>query len=180
MIKTRRINLFAGPGGGKSVTSAWLFAELKKLQYKVELVDEYVKTWAYEGRAPTSFDQIYLFAKQARKEDLVLRNGIDFIISDCPLLLAACYAKKNTPELFKPLRELARQFDLKYRPINILLYRDDKPYESSGRYQTYEEAKEMDVFIEDTLKNESEAFFRFNWGEYDAIKRFVIDVVNYK
>lgn len=177
MTKPRRINFFAGPGAGKSTTSAWLFAQMKMDGYNVELVDEYVKNWAYEDREPTSFDQIYLFAKQARKEDLVLRNGVDFIISDSPLMLSASYAKKNTPNLFYPLRDLALQFDEVYKPLNIFLYRESKPYNSVGRYQTLEEAKEMDAFIEDTLKKAQVPFFRFPWDDREGIKKFVIDMV---
>ena len=43
--------------------------------HELELVDEYVKSWAYEKREIHSFDQAYLFTQQLRKEHLVLRNN---------------------------------------------------------------------------------------------------------
>jgi len=39
-----RINFLAGPGAGKSTTTAWIFSELKLRQVSVELVTEYVKS----------------------------------------------------------------------------------------------------------------------------------------
>jgi len=42
-MKTKVINLFAGPGAGKSTTAAGLFAEMKRANVDVELVTEYVK-----------------------------------------------------------------------------------------------------------------------------------------
>ncbi len=38
-----RINLFAGPGAGKSTTATWLFSQLKIAGISIELTSEYVK-----------------------------------------------------------------------------------------------------------------------------------------
>ena len=59
-----RICLYSGPGAGKSATAADIFAEFKRKNYSIELVAEYIKTWAYEGRKPESYDQTLIFANQ--------------------------------------------------------------------------------------------------------------------
>ena len=53
---TQIISLHSGPGTGKSTSAAQLFAELKQRHCSVELVREYVKKWAWEGRKISGFD----------------------------------------------------------------------------------------------------------------------------
>jgi len=52
---TRVINLLGGPGVGKSTAAAKLFAKYKDEGKSVELVREYVKDWAWEGRKNTAW-----------------------------------------------------------------------------------------------------------------------------
>ena len=83
-----RINLLAGPGSGKSTTAAWLFSELKIRHISVELITEYVKSWATQKRQVTTFDQVYLFGKQMQYEYRFLNNGIKNVVTDSPLILS--------------------------------------------------------------------------------------------
>lgn len=169
----RRLNFYAGPGSGKSTISAWLFAKMKQNRHSVELVQEYVKTWAYEGKVPTSYDQIYLFAKQLRKEDLVLRSGVKHIISDSPLFLSLCYAKKNSPEFFEPLYKIVDEVEKKYPSLNIFIARKDRQYSQEGRYQNYQEACDMDSYILEQLKNKSIEYHIFYYDDLEGIYSFV-------
>lgn len=43
------INIFGGPGVGKSTVAAGLFYRLKCLHYSVELVEEFAKYLVYQG-----------------------------------------------------------------------------------------------------------------------------------
>lgn len=86
------INLYGGPGTGKSTTAAWLFALLKARGINAEYVQEYVKQWAWEERQPVKYDQFYFFGKQSRKEYSLFKN-VDVIITDSPVSLSSYYAK---------------------------------------------------------------------------------------
>jgi ATP:corrinoid adenosyltransferase len=44
------INLWAGPGAGKSTTASGLFYLMKTADMQVELVTEYAKDMTWEGR----------------------------------------------------------------------------------------------------------------------------------
>jgi hypothetical protein len=169
----RRINLFAGPGAGKSTTAAWLYAQMKSDMFSVELIQEYVKSWAYDGREPSSFDQIYLFGKQMHSEDRVLKCGVHHTISDSPLFLSTCYCAKYNPELFEPLIQIERTIERKYPSLNIYIERHSKPYVKEGRYQTYDEAKDMDKFILDRLVLAGIHFNRFQYNCKDEIYQFI-------
>lgn len=146
-----RICLYGGPGVGKSTLAANVFARLKQLNVSVELVTEYVKSWAYEKRELDLFDQVYIFAKQQRLEDRVLRAGVKLIVSDSPLYLQCVYAKKHNHLAWQELIGIAHKFDLVYPSLNILIKRHGKPYNPEGRYQTLDEAKKIDQEIEDFL-----------------------------
>ena len=158
MNKIRRVGLFGGPGTGKSTMGALLYAHLKKDHVNVEFVQEYVKSWAYEKRVVSSFDQVYLLAKQIRMEDLVLRNGVDYVITDSPVGMSTCYAQNYGFKEWKSLVEVAKAFEDKYPSLNIFMDRGDMEYQSHGRYQTKQEAIEMDEIIMKHLKDSGRPF----------------------
>lgn len=139
------INLFGGPGTGKSTLAAELFAELKKRGATCELVREYVKEWAWEERKFGKYDQFYFLGKQTRKESLVY-GKVDYVITDSPILIAGFYAelvnnlKFVTQAAFGFLKE-AEKDGHKY--VNFYLPRTVK-YEQHGRFQDEAGARRTD------------------------------------
>ena len=75
------INLFAGPGSGKSTTCAGLFSKLKLAGINCEMVLEYAKELVWENNLETLDDQIYIFAEQLHRINR-LKNKVDVIITD--------------------------------------------------------------------------------------------------
>lgn len=153
----RRICLYGGPGTGKTTTASDLFAELKrstvagKIDVQVELVQEWVKTWAWEGRKPQGFDQNFIFANQQRLEEIPLRNGVDCIVTDSPLLLGCAYARKNHVKSWQALLTLAELHEEAYPGLHIFLDRGDRPYVAKGRFEDEQGARRMDSFIRGML-----------------------------
>lgn len=144
------ICLWGGPGTGKSTTCAGIFNLLKKSGYNVEMNREYVKDWVWEGREIISGDQVYITAKQARKEILYMRKGLDAIITDSPLALTSFYGdiydKYETKHqackaIVKQHHEICK--DLGYKVDHYFLIRT-KAYNPSGRHQDESTAKEYD------------------------------------
>jgi nicotinamide riboside kinase len=160
---TTVINLLGGPGSGKSTQAAAVFASLKKTGIMCELVQEYVKSWAWMGiPVQTPFDQLYIFGKQARAES-ILYGKVDVIVTDSPVLLSAFYDEKHNhrtivkdalPEFYRAVREM------RVEHLNAFLPRS-KPYDPRGRYQTEEEAKEVDVELQEWLRVNGFAFSSF-------------------
>jgi hypothetical protein len=145
----RRINFFAGPGAGKSTIAARTFAELKVRGYDVEHVPEYIKTWAYEGKKPISYDQAYVFVKQLHAEDVILRH-VDHIVTDSPLLMNNAYSKFYGCKYAENMVAISQAFDRDFPSLNF--YIDcTVEYVESGRYQSYEQAVEFDWFLKDFL-----------------------------
>ena len=133
------VNLFGGPGTGKSTTAAGLFYEMKKMRLEVELVTEYAKDMTWEQRHNILSDQLYILAKQHRRVQR-LEGKVDWVITDSPLLLGMVYRPQHYYDSFDALAlEIFNSYDNK----NILLGRDFE-YHTIGRNQTAEEAIEVD------------------------------------
>lgn len=170
----RRINLYGGPGAGKSVEAAKIFADMKVSNQKIELVQEWIKMWAYEKKVPESFDQVYVFSKQQRAEDRVLRhNRTKFTVSDSPVFLTACYANKFQTPGWKQLMELSDIFDQYFEPLHIYIDRGSKPYNPEGRYQDYAEAVEMDKFILKLLDDTGKKYHRFETVKFEDLSKLL-------
>src|ERR1700751_2169041 len=90
MNKTVVVNILGGSGIGKSTTAALVYGELK-LRYQVcELVREFVKQWAWEGRKVGPFGQSIIYGQQVERESS-LYGKVDFIVTDSPLILCPVY-----------------------------------------------------------------------------------------
>jgi len=129
------INLFGGPGAGKSTTAAGLFWLLKNRGLRVELVTEYAKALAWAKRGEELSDQFYVYAKQHHRQH-VLKGQVDFMVTDSPLLLTLLYTTKEQPASY-------RQFVIdtwnSYDNVSYFINRV-KPYVQIGRFQNELEA----------------------------------------
>lgn len=142
------INLFAGPGTGKSTTAAGLFNMMKLNKHSVELVTEYAKQLVWERQHHTVFtNQILLLAKQDQKQR-VLVDQVEYCITDSPILMGLTYCPCD---YYNSFESLTKEVFHSYSNINIFLNRV-KDYDPNGRNQTYEEALLKDQEIKDLLK----------------------------
>jgi hypothetical protein len=137
------VNLYGGPGTGKSTTAAELFALLKRKDFNAELATEYAKDIVWEGRGYLLSDQIYIFAKQNRKL-MRLYGKVDIVVTDSPLLL--CYFYSNNPHILALIQEEVKKAD----HLHFFLMRE-KSYNPKGRYQTESQACEIDSRIKQML-----------------------------
>ena len=76
------INLFGSSGSGKSTTALGLTYMLRLKGYKAEYVSEYAKDLVAEESTHKLRHQLYVFAKQLKRVDVLLNKDIDYIITD--------------------------------------------------------------------------------------------------
>lgn len=93
-LRTKIINIWGSPGVGKSTLAAEIYVELKKQNKSVELVTEVAKDYVYRGQRPTKDEQLSIATKQLYVESLKY-NKVEFIITDCPVLLPYFYLETN-------------------------------------------------------------------------------------
>lgn len=153
------INLFGGPGTGKSTNAAGLFFEMKSRGYKVELVTEFAKDLVYQESFFRLKDQLMILARQNHKL-WVLKDKVDYAIVDSPLLLSQHYFQDNGDYNEKLFKDFVLDTYNKYNNLNIFLQRnsEEHPYQQYGRSQTEEEAILIDESIKSILKSTNSKF----------------------
>lgn len=145
------VNLFAGPGAGKSTVAAGVFAGLKNVGISAELVTEFAKECAWEGRTGPLSCQPYVFGEQLWRTERLRDKGVEVVVTDSPLLLNAVYAPPGTPTAFlETVWAYHRRQATGGRQLNVFLRRV-KRYDPRGRFQTADEASELDGRILELL-----------------------------
>lgn len=146
VLMTKIINLYGGPGTGKSTIASDLFSLMKWKNINVELVNEYAKELTWDGRHNILKDQLYVVTKQNRKLER-LRDKVDYVITDCPIIMGLAYEPIPYYKYFGPL---IKEIFESYENVNFFLKRD-KPFHTVGRNQTESEAIELDSIIKNIL-----------------------------
>ena len=150
------VNLFGGPGIGKSSIANGLTYKLKKKHITCDNPYEFPKVLAWDENHSAIKDQLYVLANQHR--GIVKSYGkVDYIILDSPIVLSLVYKSvyKGTEypatlygESFdKMVLDIHNQYDT----LNIVLRRSDGGYNEKERYQSFDESKMLDLEIENTL-----------------------------
>ena len=160
--RTIVINLLGGPGCGKSLTAAALFVALKLRGYSVEYVQEFAKTLVWSKQFSRLNNQHYVSTKQY--ELLRQMNGVvDFIVTDGPLYHGLMYNMLNPDNTSD--KDKTQTWILKcaseFINVNVFLQRGKGSfkYETEGRIQTEEEAREIDVVLAHILKQNKIQFY---------------------
>lgn len=154
-MKTKIISFLGGPGCGKSTAAARTFAQLKDERVLAEHVTEYIKSWAWEGRTPSMWDQLYITAKQIRAESLLL-GKVDVIVTDSPVWIGYFYTSLVQsplgPAVFAMCEAYHRIAALDGHEHMFVWLDRVKAYEPRGRYQTEGEAREIDTAMRQALR----------------------------
>ena len=148
MKDTLVVNLYGGPGTGKSSGAAYIFAKLKMAGVDAEYVTEFAKDKVWEGSQAAFKCQFYITGKQAFRVSRCF-GKVDVIVTDSPVRLGKIYADLiGRTQLGLACVEEADQY--RGNTIEIFLERV-KPYNPNGRNQTEEESKEIDKTIRNML-----------------------------
>lgn len=172
MNKRKSVDIYGGPGIGKSTIATALFSELKFQGFNTEYIPEYAKAATWEKRGPKVFyHQEYIFAKQHFNMSRVA-DEVDFVVTDSPLLLGMVYTPVDyyLPSLRRVIWEAYSAYD----HINIKLIRSDaKPYNPSGRHQDESGAITLDERIEKMLLENGVPFISMVFGRNN-----IPDIIN--
>jgi ABC-type transporter Mla maintaining outer membrane lipid asymmetry ATPase subunit MlaF len=151
------VNIFGGPGCGKSTLAALLYSELKRQGIEVEYVNEYPKQLVYEENVLSLQNQILVFATQHHRIWTAARHN-QIVITDSPILLSTIYH----PETSEHFRELIIEMHNKFTNLNIVLKRVDSFHSMTGRIHTLQESMQIDTHIHQMLEALGADYLEFN------------------
>ena len=159
------INIFGGPGIGKSSIAAGITYKLKKNHISCDQPYEFPKLLAWDDNHSAIQDQLYVLANQHR--GIVKSYGkVDYIVLDSPILLSLTYRNYYKGTEY-PSSLYGESFDKmvldtfnQYDNINIVLDRADGVHNNDERYQNLEESKDLDIVIENTLIKNNIPFYK--------------------
>ena len=149
---TTIINLFGGPGAGKT-TCAWeIAAELKKKGFVTEYVSEYAKELVWNGENEkldgSLKNQKMLYEEQKHRIDRLI-GKVDFIVTDSPTLLSISYLKE-------PNKEFTDKISREFKENNnfCMIVQRGNVFEKEGRVHNLEQSKQLDAEIQQLLSDE--------------------------
>ena len=168
------VNLFGGPGCGKSTTAAYVFSKLKMQGVNAELVTEFAKDKTWEGNTKALSCQPYVFGKQVYRIDRCI-DDVDVIVTDSPLLLTILYNKDKAIEPHFTNMVFSKYAE--YDNLNFGLLRK-KAYNPKGRNQTEDEAIQLDCAAFDLLDT-YKVKYKVTSGDITGAEVIVKEVLNY-
>ena len=175
------INIFGGPGIGKSSIAAGITYKLKKNHISCDQPYEFPKLLAWDNNHSAIQDQLYVLANQHR--GIVKSYGkVDYIVLDSPILLSLTYRNYYKGTEY-PSSLYGESFDKmvldtfnQYDNINIVLDRADGVHNNDERYQNLEESKELDGVIENSLIENNIPFHKIKVDD-DTVDN-IIELIN--
>lgn len=170
------VNLFGGPGCGKTTLAHELTAAISRRGLICEYAPEYAKdlTWdtlskddeiassARSALGPSIAQQRLVHDEQMRRIDRPY-GFVDAIVTDSPAIISWAYSDGDERELEDFHDYMLREF-MRHRNLNLLVNRDI-PYEQVGRNEDEETAKQKDDIMLEILRSTHEPFAKV--GRYD-------------
>lgn len=172
MKNTIVVNLIGGPGSGKSTCASGIFYKLKQSGINCELALEFAKDKVWEDSIKVLDDQLYIFGKQYHKL-FRLKDKVDVIITDSPLLVSILYNK--TPS--KYFNDLVVE---QYNTFNNMLFFINRPdmYQTEGRLQNANDAKTIDDETKCMLKDYNIPYTEISCeNAVEGITKIVLDSI---
>lgn len=177
MNKTIIVNLLGGAGCGKSTARAGVYSALSMRGDNVEEVPEWIKQRVYEDNKLVKKDQGYVYCNQRRALCAVTecksKHFKELVITDSPLLLSIIYDSKHDKDFKQLVLSDFNSFD----NINIFIKRGER-YDSSGRYNNLEYAKNTDHEIRKLMDEQKIPYYVVD-ADKDIVDS-IIGIIDYE
>lgn len=143
--KLKVINLWAGPGAGKSTLACAIFNLMKRERFECELVTEVAKGLTYDRSFTELGNQTLVLARQEHQLRRLI-GQVEYAVVDSPFPLGLIYCNQDQKGRYQHL--IDELWD-DYENYSFSLKRTSKAYQQFGRSQTLEESMALDVEIAD-------------------------------
>ena len=162
------INLFGGPGIGKSGIAAGITYKMKKKHISVNNPYEFPKRLAWDKNIPAISDQLYVFANQHRGI-AECYDKVDYIVIDSPILFSTIYHAEMYGKVF---HDMVIDLHRRYSSVNILLERTEGSHNEKERYQNLKESIGIDTLCKNVLEEVGSKYHTIKVNE-DSVKNIM-------
>lgn len=170
------VNLFAGPGAGKT-TCAWeIAAELKKAGLVVEYVSEVAKEYVWNGDMSIldgSLEHQQQLYEQQNQRVQRLMGKVDAIVTDSPILLNLLYLKEKNPDFEQTVISQFKE----QRNFNLFVNRG-KRFEKEGRIHDLKQSVELDNAVISLLRDNKLFYGTYTYSEMKQCVKNIQTTVN--
>lgn len=170
------VNLFGGPGAGKTTLAAYLFYRLKQAGFRAELVGEAAREIIYdrnpEATAAQLIDnQLLISGLQYERLKRLERHKMEIVIADSPLRMGLVYARSmpGASGLETVIHALEREFPHQF---NVFVSRTQGVYDKESRAQDEAEAMRLD---EEILYRAPRINRFVKWGDESVLADRIIE-----
>lgn len=178
--KTKVINLYGGPGTGKTTLASRLFSDLNmsKPFGQVALVQEYAFMLICQGRESELAHQPSVTEGQINLMRPFAGN-IDMIITDSPLELGLIYA---SPEYLSETGDKIYSFieSAQIENINIFIEKapdNEEKFDLRGRIHNFEESIAIDKNIKDFFETKSIPYVTVQNGNIEDVIQKIVETI---
>ena len=172
MKKSLIINLYGGPGSGKSTCAAYIFSQLKMHNINAELITEQTKAEAYKQNTEFFENQFYIDGCASYQIKQLFGN-VDVIITDSPFRMNYLYAlDHNKPKLAEAILEDLEQYNQYSK--NYFINRPEY-FQREGRVHNEEQSKEIDNRIKNMLRDQYVNFIEIENTELDEVVKQLLE-----
>lgn len=156
------VNLFGGPGAGKSTLAHRLCADLAMRGRLIEYSPEYAKEIIWEGRRDmldgSVVSQAVVASEQINRLNRLI-GRVEIAVTDSPVLLEVPYVDGNDRSCASFVESLAA-YHRSLRRLDVLVNRGSS-YDTRGRKHTLDESMALDGAIRVLLEDAGEGFFEY-------------------
>lgn len=140
-------NMHGGAGAGKSTAAAYLYTELKKAGFRIELVREKARDFIYaQSIRILDRNQFLVSAVQFEEVLKVKEAGFDIAVSDSPLCLGHIYGRLNGLDYTDELRTLVRKVENQFETLDVMLRRV-QPFDREARIHDEQVSVKVDTMV---------------------------------
>lgn len=174
------INLFGGPGSGKTTLAYYLAYRFKQAGFRAELVGEAAREIIYDRNNPNESgtaaqlidNQFLISGLQSERIMRLQRHGIEIAIADSPLRMGLLYVKDSG--MRDALRTAIRHFESEFPYfVNVLVQRTPGHYDKESRAQSEDEAMELDRQTH-ALRQMQANDYAAVWGQEEILFKYLL------
>jgi predicted ATPase len=173
------VNLFGGPGSGKTTLAYYLAYRFKQAGFRAELVGEAAREIIYDRNPPSGGvaaqlldNQLLITGLQAERIKRLARHDVEVAIADSPLRMGLLYVREH--DMRWALQAAISAFDKEFQhQRNVFVQRTRGHYDQESRAQSEAEAVEFDEKIKALIGHQI-GDYQTIWGQEELMFSYLL------